>query len=264
MPRRTFSKLDRSVRDILLEVVLGCERPSPPALDALVSRILAFDDAAANGAALCTMCGDVLGYARVEEQCPACVRSRGGPEELVCLGGYTSGLGVLLSTAKYGRWPEVLHVLGGRLGVVAGATFGSRVEPPILVPMPMPLLRRWHRGINHARELAHAVSTVSGWECAPLLRRGWEATQVGASRSQRPRGARSIRPAWFGAKRMKGRTIVLVDDVRTSGTSLARASRWCRRLGAAKVVAAVVAVRRRAEESGIKTAPGANGSELWT
>ena len=249
MPRRTFSKPQRSVRDALLQELLGCERPTPLALEALVSKILAFDEGSANGLATCTKCGNAVKPERVEEQCEHCTRSRGGPEALVCLGGYTSGLGVLLSTAKYGRWPEVLHVLGGRLGVVARATFGSRVEPPMLVPMPMPLLRRWHRGINHARELADAVSTVSGWECAPLLRRGWEATQVGASRSQRTRGARTIRPAWFGSKRMNGRTVVLVDDVRTSGTSLARASRWCRRLGAARVVAAVVAVRREVEET---------------
>ena len=234
-----------SAKDVLLGELLGRQRLAPQAVNSLIARVLAHDALVACGIRSCIRCGEVLGKnLETTGCCEVCARSRGTPEYLIALGGYNTGLGVLLSAAKYGRWPEVLGALGARLGDATLARLGARGVAPIIVPMPAPMLRRWHRGINHSGELATAVARVTGWESASLLQRRWEATQVGASASQRDRGARRLAPAWRAAKRLIGRSVVLVDDVRTSGTSLARASRCCRRLGATHVVAAVVAVRR--------------------
>ena len=241
-----------SVGNVLLEELLGLQRPRVPSLEPLIARILASDTAAQGGIATCHRCGAAFqGSSSVRACCETCSRRRGIPDVLVALGGYTTGLGILLSAAKYGRWPEVLGPLGRRLGDALLAEFGHRThDPPLLVPMPSPWMRKWHRGIDHARELANAVGEVTQWDVLPLLCRRFEATQVGRSRTQRQRGVRGLAPRLFGASRMCGRRVFLIDDVRTSGTSLAKASRLCRRLGATEVVAGVVAVRREATKRG--------------
>lgn len=250
MSKKINANAAGSVGTVLLEELLGLQRPRVTSLEPLIARSLAGDIAAKGGIATCQRCGEVFqGSSSVHTCCETCSRRRGIPDMLVALGDYTAGLGILLSAAKYGRWPEVLGPLGRRLGDALLAEFGHRTqEPPLLVPMPAPWIRKWHRGIDHARELANAVGEVTQWDVLPLLRRGFEPTQVGRSRTQRQRGVRGLMPRLFGASRMCGRRVFLIDDVRTSGTSLAKASRLCRRLGATQVVAGVVAVRRESHK----------------
>jgi predicted amidophosphoribosyltransferase len=249
----SFSAISEGFRT-LLRSVFGERRSDRAAIERITADVLAADAIDDSRGRVCRKCGRALQEETdLEAVCVSCRTKRGVPEHLVALGAYSGGLGTLVAAAKYGRWPEALEVLGRRLGDVAKAEFvfsgSSPIFVPLLVPMPSPRLRRWHRGIDHALVLGRAMAQTTGWRCAPLLRRGWEPTQVGQSWSGRRRGGRRIKADWGTARRVAGSTIVLVDDVRTSGASLARASRCCRGLGAARVLAAVVAVRREGPEN---------------
>jgi len=164
------------------------------------------------------------------------------PARTIALGNYDHGLGTLITAAKYGRWPLPLEVLGEHLGVELDLSLPRR-RTPLVVPIPSPALRRLHRGLFHAGVIALAVARVTGWPYVGGLRRGWMPTQVGATPARRQRGGGGLRAGRRFSRALRGQEVVLVDDVRTSGRSLDMASRFCRRLGAKRVSAGILATK---------------------
>jgi ComF family protein len=112
-------------------------------------------------------------------------------------------------------------------------------EAELLVPVPLHRWRLWGRGFNQAALIAGALSRARGVPADPHLLRRVKATPVlrglGAKgRAKAVRGAFALAP---GAKaRLKGRTIVLVDDVHTSGATADACTRVLKRSGAARVI----------------------------
>src|ERR1700688_4874913 len=91
-----------------------------------------------------------------------------------------------------------------------------------LAPVPLHSLRLWTRRFNQAAALAHAIAGETGTPCEPFLLARVKATQsqVGLSRAQRAENVQGAFRAPAEAKiRLKGRRIVLVDDVLTSGAA---------------------------------------------
>ncbi len=110
-------------------------------------------------------------------------------------------------------------------GLLDGAT---------LVPVPADRGRRRARGFDHADRLARALARRTGLPLAqPLRRTGARSRQVGAGRSARLAAA----PAAVGLRAAPPATVVLVDDVHTTGATLEACARALRQGGALRVVA---------------------------
>ena len=226
------------------DLLLGSARPGAVVLDRLVVRLLEEEAHAQEGHWPCRGCGVLLSSNDdTFEPCGVCRRKRGAPAQSVALGGYDGGLGVLIAAAKYGRWALPLEILGVRLGVELLMQL-TRSGKPLVVAMPSPRLRRLHRGLDHTAVLAAGVNRITGWPLQRGLWRSWVSTQVGSSRARREKGGRGFHARSRFKKALLGREVVLIDDVRTSGVSLERASRLCHRLGAVRVSAGIVAARR--------------------
>ena len=110
--------------------------------------------------------------------------------------------------------------------------------PPVLVPVPLHPRRLRRRGYNQAALIADALARRAGVEVADCLARGGSAaTQVGRDRSERRAG-----PA--GGVELRGQVpdlVVLVDDVATTGATLAACAAVARAAGAYEVTALVFA-----------------------
>ncbi|HEY0621915.1 ComF family protein [Sphingomonas sp.] len=131
---------------------------------------------------------------------------------------------------------------GGRTAYAAtAARLMLRLMPEdadLLVPVPLHRWRIWGRGFNQAALIARELSRRSGIAAEIDLLRRVKATPVlrglGArGRTKAVAGAFGTAPgAW---ERLKGRAVVLVDDIHTSGATTDACARVLKRAGAARV-----------------------------
>ena len=114
-----------------------------------------------------------------------------------------------------------------------------------VIPVPLHWLRYWKRGYNQSEVLARGLAARLQLPC----RTGWlrrirntpkQTAQTPAARRENVRGAfRTGRSA-----DLSGRTILLVDDVLTTGSTCSEAARALRDAGAKNVMVAVLAHSR--------------------
>jgi len=91
-----------------------------------------------------------------------------------------------------------------------------------LVPVPLTWLRQWRRGYNQAEMLARGMSEVTGLPVVNLLRRTENRTsQTHLSGEERRKNAEGIYKAIAIPDEWRGKHLVLVDDVMTTGSTLA-------------------------------------------
>jgi ComF family protein len=148
---------------------------------------------------------------------------------------YTGSMRALVHALKFHDRHDVRRLLGKWL-VDAGRDLLAEAE--VVVPVPLARRRLLARRFNQAAILAHEVARLTGLGYEPLWLERTRATasQVGLSRGQRQRnvsGAFAVPQRVAG--RVKGRKILLVDDVITTGSTAAACARVLRRAGAERV-----------------------------
>jgi ComF family protein len=124
-----------------------------------------------------------------------------------------------------------------RLLVEMSGEIRTAPDIDLVVPIPIPMLRKRRRGGNQAEYLAQGVSERTGLplEAKALQRRGWWGPRQAQARTrtERPRivaGAFAV-----DESRVAGRGVLLVDDVSTTMATLSEAARTLLASGATVV-----------------------------
>lgn len=196
----------------------------------------------------CLICSDRLASAQLlrgDGYCANCREQRPEFERAVAYGEYREELRGLIHLLKYEGVTPAQAPLGRML-----AESIARLVPcwgdkkPLLVAVPLHDRRRRARGFNQAELIARSarkhVPQELEFASRVLVRRRETISQVGLSREERIANVKGA----FGvvdARRVLGRTIIIVDDVMTTGTTLSECARVLKQAGADKVWAATVA-----------------------
>ena len=141
----------------------------------------------------------------------------------------------LVHRLKYGDRLDLARAMARMMASAGQDLLG---EADLVVPVPLHVLRLWHRRFNQAAILARAIAKNGGKPCDlhALARVKATRPQVGLTRRQRAENLQGAFRVKEAAKpRLQGRRVLLVDDVSTTGATGNAASRALLRGGAKSV-----------------------------
>ncbi len=193
------------------------------------------------GGDYCRRCGrDVSKYGLVGGACGDCQSKEIHFDEIARSGVYGGALSKMILAFKNGR--TELDSMLGFLGnsALGGSSFAGAIE--LFVPVPLHWLRRLSRGYNQSLELAKQLKHPSAKINTELVRvrrtRFQPVMRSDAARVRNVAGAFAVRRG----HRFAGRSVCLVDDIKTSGATLNECAKMLKEAGASKVFALVLAV----------------------
>lgn len=171
-----------------------------------------------------------------------------GVDWLRSLGPYEGSLRAILHALKYDGRQTLARRLGAELCPLLRDVAGAAI--PLVVPVPLHPAKSLRRGFNQAELLARALPL--GWPVRlALVRRRAATTQTRFSREARQHNvahAFAVRQSgWWcwSTMRLAGTHVVLVDDVVTTGATLAACARALRAAGVVRIGAVTVARTER-------------------
>lgn len=191
----------------------------------------------------CRCCGAPLGpYTVSDDGCPVCVREHFAFDEVIRLGLYRDELRTACLMAKNPAGALLGRALTDLLVEVKGTTLASHSFDAI-VPVPEHWLKRLVRPQYAAETIASELSHRLKVRLATgiLAKQRWTPKQARSSPAERRQQQRG---AFRASKRisLRGQTVLLVDDILTTGATADEAARMLKRAGAKRVVVAVLAV----------------------
>lgn len=162
-----------------------------------------------------------------------------GVDEAFALLSYEGVAATAIQGAKFRHHREVLTLFADALGRLVAGRLGAELAGSgnaAVTWVPALAANRRRRGVDQGELIAARVAAVLGLPRRCLLRRTDGHSQLGLDRATRLAG-----PAIAGCAPAPT-TVVLIDDVRTTGSSLRTGAMALRCGGAERIVAATLAV----------------------
>ena len=170
-------------------------------------------------------------------RCALCRLGLRGFDAVYSYGSYEGTLRKLVHLYKYGG----VRPLATRFGDLLSRTLPREERFDAIVPMPLHWRKRWQRGFNQAELLAQEIAGRWDAPVRNVVRRvRATAPQAGLTNAQRRANVQGV----FRVKprvRLDGLSVLLVDDVLTTGATASACARALKRAGAARVSLAAVA-----------------------
>lgn len=186
------------------------------------------------GEPCCARCALPFDYGAGEEvSCGACMADPPRFDRLRAAVAYGDISRKVALRLKYGGRPGVAETIARLIERHLGASADA-----ILAPVPLHRWRIWRRGYNQAALIASALARRAGLEARlDLIERVKPTPQLkGMSPRERREAVRgAFRVAARHKEDVRGRRVVLVDDVYTSGATANGCAKALKRAGAAEV-----------------------------
>lgn len=190
----------------------------------------------------CPLCGQLYSQAEAEPYlCAKCRTKRPAWDNFGFLGPYTGTLRDIILDFKFHTCFERRMAL--RTLILQAYVFHYQgLCPDCIVPVPLHASRLRERGFNQSLEIARTLrrELMVPLRANALLRTRRTEAQSGLERKERLHNVRGA--FWAEKKLVWGQHVLLVDDVRTTGTTLTECVKALRRAGAVQVDVLVLAV----------------------
>jgi ComF family protein len=175
----------------------------------------------------------------VENGCPRCRDKVLHFETALRLGPYDGILRDVVLRLKHANGEGLADLMGALWAEHAQARL-RQCGANVVIPVPLHWWRRLQRGYNQSEALAQTLADSLQLPCRPRWLRRLRHTpkqtlQTPAQRWDNVRGVFRARP------QVRGLSVLLVDDVLTTGGTASEAARALHAAGAARVVVAVLA-----------------------
>jgi ComF family protein len=192
--------------------------------------------------AACPRCALPVGpWARLDAGCSRCRGESLGFDAATALGPYQGSIRQLCLLLKHEQNAWLARWLIDLL-LEARPEMARLPSDTWVVPVPLHWWRRWERGYNQSDELARRLAKRLGLPRRGALRRvvatGPLASLGRVERAQVMRDVFRVRPGSKAA--LRGRTVILVDDILTTGATCGAAARTLKKGGAARVMVVVI------------------------
>ena len=190
----------------------------------------------------CPRCALTVGeFTHLEGGCSRC-RDQSLPfDAAIRMGLYQGQLREAVLRLKHSSGENVAHALG-KLWIRHASDRFHALKVDCLIPVPLHWRRRLERGYNQSATLAAAIAGGLTMPCHSrrLRRIRHTSHQVGKSLAERKS---NVHGAFFAQScpELRGKTIMLVDDVMTTGSTCVEAARALRRAGVARIIVATLA-----------------------
>jgi ComF family protein len=188
----------------------------------------------------CTVCAAVWDTTEggAKYVCGRCIDARPKFEWLDAWGHYSGGLEDILQAFKFRRH----QFLAGPLAELLAETLGGRNDEAFdgIVPIPMHRRKARQRGFNQAELLAAELARRTKHPLRTALVKKAEERQPQSSLARDERAA-NVRGSFVASSRVHGQSILLVDDICTTGETMNACATELLRKGARRVCAVVVA-----------------------
>lgn len=191
-------------------------------------------------AAACSRCGTPC--ETPQSACSQCVDWGASVSHSLAAFRYETSVRWMIRRLKYQQQLSVARTLGQLMANVLMPVLSARPAqlPDLIVPVPLHRSRIAERGYNQAVELARPIARALRIPLALNVARRIRATDY-QSRLDAERRARNLQGAFSVKPCVQGKTIAIIDDVMTTGHTVATLAQALLDAGASRVVVWAVA-----------------------
>ena len=180
---------------------------------------------------LCEFCGREIPHCN-------CRRSENGFRRNVSVFRYDGSAAQIVKRFKMGKIPQISVYISNEMSMLIEREYGA-VEFDCVTFVPMTRIKEMRRGFNHAELIAKRVSDNLHLPMRSLLKRSL------GIHSQKSLNSvnryKNVRGKFHTVKSVQGMTVLLVDDVITTGATLSECALQLKSAGAAAVFSATFA-----------------------
>ncbi len=191
---------------------------------------------------ICSICGIPFQSCNEEDHlCEKCIRKRPYYDELRALFLYENGIMEAIHLMKYMSKPHIARSLAPLLASFAQDWLKNICEMT-MVPVPLHPRKLRQRGFNQSLVLAEEMASILNIELEYLSFRRTKDTksQTGLNMDERRKNVKNAFEL-IDRRHYKERTVILVDDVATTGSTINECARTLKKAGCEKVYGLVLA-----------------------